>query len=284
MNKHRYHKFNSLAAAIGLALAASCDLMADPLVGPGSSYTSIFSPSGSATVDTPDGGLLSLSLGGSVGPTAIGLWDVQAAGGASVSLVGLGLLETGSQVALTGSSLQFNVSNNDSSLLGFLGTGTSIASSWGATATFNTPGLELTLAPNTRYDLSFDVDGHNGLLETGLGINPNFNVQLLDGNGNALNSTSSGTLISIAGLLGSGVTSGTVNLSFVTDSSVASGPIGVKFGGDANLNTTALGLGTNFATVSNLSLSATPVPEPSGAGLIFVTGVCLALRRRGRGR
>ncbi len=57
--------------------------------------------------------------------------------------------------------------------------------------------------------------------------------------------------------------------------SIADGPCySVKFGGSADIGASALGIGTNFATVSNVNLSVDPVPEPGSAILIMVCGVC----------
>lgn len=224
------------------------------IVGADTAYASIFSPSGSVTVDPPNGGLLTLSLGGTAGPADVGFWSLKATGGVSIGLLGIGLTESGSRVSLDGSALKFQVSNNASSLLGWLGVGTSITSTWEATATFNKPGAPIELQPNTRYTVSFLVDGSNGLLQSGLGIAPSFTIELLDGSGNAIASQSSGTLINLLGLLGTGVTSGTVNLTFNTPGSVGTGAAKLRIKGSAALNTTVLGLGTTFASIRNLQI------------------------------
>lgn len=233
------------------------------IVGDGTSYASIFSPAGSVTVNPPNGGLLTVNLGGTAGPADVGFWSLRATGGASVGLLGLGLLETGSRVALDGSSLKFQMSNNASSLLGALGVGTAITASWEATATFDNPAAPIELQPGSRYTVSFLVDGSNGLLQSGIGITPNFTVELLDGAGNAMSSTNSATLINLVGLLGTGVTSGTVNLTFDIPAGISPGAASLRFKGGAVLNTTVLGLGTTFASIRNLQMVVSnPVSSP----------------------
>lgn len=207
----------------------------------------------------------------------MGVWDLTAQGGANLTLI-----ESAANTSLTGSSLQFNISNSAIPLLGGLALGASIEYAWQAQAYFDT-GTILNYAANTTYNVSFDVAGNNGLLGSVLGVTPSFTFELIDGSGNALASNSSGTLIDIAGLLGSGVTSGPVNLSFTTSGSAPTGPIGVRFSGAADVGATALGIGTNFATISNLNIAATPVPEPGGAVLLGAVGVVALLRRRRAG-
>lgn len=254
-----------------------------PLVGTGSSYSSIFPSSAPVTYDVPGGGLLSVTLSNGSTTDTRGLWDLTAQGGANATIL-LSLTESAAQATLTGASLQFGISNDNNSLLGLLGVGTSIHYGWQAVAYFDTPGDILSYAPNTHYSVSFDVDGNNGLLSSVAGLTPSFSFELIDGLGNTLASQSSGTLINIAGLLGSGVTTGTVNLDYILDGTVPTGPIGVRFTGDAIVGATALSLGTDFATISNLNISTTPVPEPGGSVLIASVGVLMLLRRRRLGK
>ncbi|MFN7562019.1 MAG: beta strand repeat-containing protein, partial [Prosthecobacter sp.] len=226
----------------------------NPVAGPGTAYSSIFAPAANATVNPPDG-LITMTFGGTAGPVTSGIWNLRATGGVSVSILGIGLTESGSRTELTGSALKFGVSNNSSSLLGMLGTGTSISSTWEAVAQFNTPGSPVQLKPGIRYAVSFDVDGQNGFLESGLGFVPTFTVELLDGAGNAMASTSSGTLINVLGLFGTGVKSGTTTLHFDIPYGVSPGACSLRFRASAALNTTILGLGTTFATVTNLRMT-----------------------------
>ena len=53
------------------------------------------------------------------------------------------------------------------------------------TATFDAAGKELFLLPNSVYQVSFDVDGSNGLLKSTLGLFPTFGLEMLDGAGHA---------------------------------------------------------------------------------------------------
>jgi hypothetical protein len=252
-----------------------------PLVGPGSSYTNIFSPASDVTFDVPGGGLLSITLSNGSTTQSSGIWDLTAQGGANANILFIGLLESGAQTQLTGSTLKFNVSNDNDSLLGLLGVGTSIHYGWEATAYFDTPGSVLGFSDLNNYHISFDVDGDNGLLDSVAGLNPSLSFELIDGLGNSLASDGNGSLINVAGLLG-GLTSGTVNLDYNVIGSVPSGPVGIRFRGDATVGATALGLGTDFATISNVSITATPIPEPTGMLLIAVLGAVSVLARHRR--
>ncbi|WP_395738902.1 hypothetical protein [Prosthecobacter sp.] len=249
------------------------------LVGSGSSYSDIFPSSSPVLYDVPGGGLASITLSNGSTTATRGLWDLTAQGGANATIL-LSLSESAAQVSLTGSALQFGINNDNNLLLGLLGTGTSIHYAWDAVAYFDTPGSVLTYTPGTQYSVTFDVDGSNGLLSSVLGLTPSFTFELIDGLGNTLASDSSGTLINIAGLLGTGVPTGTVSLDYTLGGSAPTGPMGVRFHGDAVVGATALSLGTNYATISNLDITATPVPEPDGSILIASAGLVLLLRRR----
>lgn len=250
------------------------------LVGTGSSsYSDIFPSSTPVTYDVPGGGLVSITLSNGSTTATRGLWDLTAQGGANATIL-LSLTESAAQATLTGSSLQFGVSNDNNSLLGLLGTGTSIHYAWDALAYFDTPGSVLSYSSNTQYSVSFDVDGSNGLLSSVSGLNPSFTFELIDGSGNALTSSNNTTQINIAGLLGTGVPTGTINLTYTTDSSTPTGPIGVRFIGDATVGSSALSLGTTYATISNLDINSTPVPEPGSCVLMASVGVAMLMRRR----
>ena len=250
------------------------------LVGSGSSYTSPFAPADSITYNVPGGGLLSLTVANGTASKSSGIWNLSAQGGANISLLGLGLVESQAQTQLTGSALNFSVDNSPSSLLGSLGTGASIHYGWNALATFGSAGSVLDYAANTTYQVSFHVDGNNGLLNSVAGVTPSFNFELVDGSGNPLTDISSGTLINIAGLLGTGVPSGDITLDYTVGGTAPTGPIGVEFIGDATVGASALGLGTDFATVSNLSITASPVPEPGGGLFVGSVGMLALLHRR----
>ncbi len=249
------------------------------LVGGGSSYSNIFSAPDSIAYDVPGGGLLSLTLSNGSASKSSGIWDLTAQGGANATIL-LSLTESAAQTSLTGSALRFGVTNDNNSLLGLLGAGTSVHYAWSAEAYFDAAGSVLGYTADTIYNISFDVDGNNGLLSSVAGLTPQFSFELIDGAGNALASSGSGTLINIAGLLGTGVPTGTVNLSYTLGSTVPSGPIGIRFQGDALVGPSALSIGTDFASISNLNISATPVPEPGSCLLIGATGLLVFLRRR----
>ncbi|MDB6117488.1 MAG: hypothetical protein JWO08_1269 [Verrucomicrobiaceae bacterium] len=247
------------------------------LVGTGSSYDSIFSGPDEITYDVPGvGGILNLNLSNGFDTKTSGIWNLRAQGGANTSILGFGLFESAAQTSLTGTQLEFNISNDNNTLLGLLGVGPSLHYGWQATATFGT----LSYTSFTTYHVSFEMDGNNGLLSSVVGLNPGFGFELLDGSGNPLLSNGSGTLVNIAGLLGTGVTSGTVEVDYTVAGSAPAGAIGIRFTGDATLGATALGLGTGFATISNVNITASPVPEPGSGFLVAALGAAVLLRRR----
>lgn len=253
------------------------------LVGAGSSYSAPFSPSDSITYDVPGGGLISITLSNGTATMTSGIWDLTAQGGANATIL-FSFTESAAQTALSGTALEFNVSNDNNSLLGLLGVGASIHYAWEAVAYFDTPGSVLDYTDSTSYNVSFDVDGSNGLLSSVAGLTPSFTFELIDGSGNALTSDSSGTLINIAGILGTGVPTGTVELDYTLGGSIPSGPLGIRFRGDALVGATALSLGTDYATISNLTITSTPVPEPGGSVLMALTGLAVLMRRKRRPR
>lgn len=268
---------------LSLVLACTIAKAQTPLVGAGSSYTNIFSPTGSVTRDVPGGGLLSITLDNGSTSTSSGIWDLTATGGANASVLIIGLVESGAQTSLTGSALEFDISNDNNALLSLLGVGASITYGWEATAYFDTPGSVLGFSDQNNYHISFDVDGDNGLLDSVAGLNPSLTFELIDGLGNTLASDGNGSQISVAGLLG-GLTSGTINLDYNVIGTVPSGPIGIRFRGEADVGATALGLGTDFATISNVNITATPIPEPAGLLLISMLGAVSVLARHRRPR
>jgi hypothetical protein len=247
----------------------------------GTSYAGYFSPAGAVTVSTAVNGLLDISVGGNASGSLNSYWTAQADGGAVLAALGVPLARTGAQVSLTGSSLEFNISNN-TSVLGALGIGTSLGLDWSATSKFNVGGNQLVLAPNTTYQVTFDLASGSGLLNSTLGITPHFNLQLLDGAGTAVGTASSGSLVNVLGLslvnvIGAPTPTETATVQFTTGSSVGSGAASLVFSGDALVPVTALGIGTNFATVSNVGINA--VPESSSLAIVALGGL-LAIRRR----
>ncbi len=271
-------KTSTLKVALFTAVMTAVTATAQtPLVGAGSTYNNIFAGPDQITYDVPGvGGILDLNASDGFDTKTSGIWSLKAQGGANTSIVGIGLFESAAQTSLTGTALEFNISNDNNTLLGLLGVGTSLHYAWQAQATFGT----LSYTPFTNYHVSFDVDGNNGLLDSVAGLTPGFSFELVDGAGNALTSTSSGALINIAGLLGTGVTSGTVELDYTVAGSAPSGAVGIRFIGDATLGATALSLGTDFATISNVNITASPVPEPGSGFLVAALGAAVLLRRR----
>lgn len=277
------------APLLAAALVSSLGIADGQTLVDGSNYPGLFLPEDDVTVTAPPlpgGTLLGVHLGGSASGSLGNYWQAQASGGAVLGSNILGelrLSETGAQVALDNGALEFNISNNPNSVLGALGVGLGLTMNWSATATFDEPGKELFLLPNTIYRVVFDVDGSNGLLKSTLGLTPSFGIEMLDGNGNAIDSPAEdGSLVNIIGLellgiIGSPPESGRAVVDFQTGSSVGSGAAGLRFTGSAILPATALNLGTNFATISNISVTA--VPEPSALTLGFF-GAAFALRRR----
>lgn len=266
-----------------LALAGAPGFSGGQTLVNSSNYSDLFTSSGSdVTVNPPDSLIAGLTFGGSASGDLNSYWHADAEGGASLKLV-VGVAETGAQVALNNGALQFKVDNTPASVLGALGTGLAVDLDWTATATFNKSGSQLMLAPNTTYRLVFDVDGSNGLLNSTLGIAPTFGVELLDGNQNAVGAAGGGTLVNLIGLellgiVGSPPKSGRAVVDFQTGSSVASGAAGIRFTGSALAPATVLGLGKDFASISNLSIAV--VPEPSVLGLAGFGAIALFRRRR----
>jgi hypothetical protein len=245
-----------LAASVGAAFA-------DTTVNP-TSYPQLFaapSPTNSDVTVNPTLGFLELfHIGGSAADQPLGTyWRASADGGAIVPL----LADTGAQVKLTGSALEFNLSNNPATVLGGLGTGLALGLDWTATATFNKSDATLILKPNTTYTVSFDVDTGSGLLKSGLGITPAFGVSLLDFN-TVVGTTNSTTIANILGLqLGTVVGSpstGRATVQFKTGATVSGGAAKLRFTGSAALPVSVTNIGSNFARVSNLSIA--PVLTP----------------------
>ncbi|MCW1921927.1 PEP-CTERM sorting domain-containing protein [Luteolibacter arcticus] len=269
-----------------LALAGSPGIAGGQvLVNSATNYSDLFSPDGSEVTVDPLDALIGLRFGGSNSGPLNSYLEAEAEGGVSLKIL-VGVAETGAQVALNDGKLQFNISNNESSILGALGTGLSLDLDWSATATFNKTGSQLLLAPNTTYQLTFDVNGSNGLLNSTLGIFPKFGIEFLDGAGNAIDPVAGydhdAKVVNVIGLelldiIGSPPESGRAVVQFQTGNTVASGPAGVRFTGSAVAPATVLSLGTEFASITNLQIAA--IPEPSVLGLVGL-GAFAAFRRR----
>lgn len=268
--------------ALGLILGAFGKAHADTTIaGTGGTYPNPFSPVTTVTFDAGASGnplaTLVLDSDGSNTTTA-GIWTLTAQGGSNISALGAVIDQSGAQTALTGTSLQFNRDNGpNTALLNLLGTGTNLNYAWDATAAFT----GFNYAPDSRYTLSFHVDGADGLLQGLSGVNPTFAVQFVDGAGNPLTVNNGTTSVDLIGLLGFGISSGDVTVTMDTGSVAPTGPVSVRFLGDATVNSVASPLvDNNMATVSNMNLAVAPVPEPAGALLVMVCGVCVMFRRR----
>ena len=230
----------------------------DPITYPG-----LFGPAGNRTVTPPAIPAAGLyQLGGTATGDLGTYWNATAAGGAVVGtniLTEIRLAECGAKVALTGSALEFGLSNNPASVLGALGTGLSVALTWSATATYDAAGNELILKPDTTYRIRFDVDAGSGLLGSALAISPSFGVELLNGTGNPVGYSGGGTLANLVGLelltvVGAPAGTGTAVVDFRTGTSVPPGSAGIRFTGSATLPASILGIGTTFATITNLQV------------------------------
>jgi MYXO-CTERM domain-containing protein len=278
------------APLLAAALVATLGISHGQTLVDGSNYPGLFGPPDDDVTVTPPpipgGTLLGVHLGGSASGSLGTYWQAQATGGAVLGSNVLGevrLAETGAQVALHNGGLEFNISNDPDSILGALGVGLGLTMSWSATATFDAADEELFLLPNTVYRVIFDVDGSNGLLNSTLGLTPTFGIEMLDGAGNPVDAPAEGgTLVNIIGLellgiVGSPPESGRAVVDFQTGATVGGGAAGLRFTGSAILPATALNIGTNFATISNISVTAVPEPSAFALGLL---GVAFALRRR----
>lgn len=284
------------APLLAAALASTPGFSGGQTLVDGTNYPDLFGGTpNKVTVSTPipDGAALGAFVGGSKSGNLGNYWTAQATGGAvtgSDLLPGVipevRLIDTGAEVALTGSALQFRVNNDPDSILGAAGIGLGLAMTWSATVTFDEAGEELFLLPNSVYQVSFDVDGSNGLLKSTLGITPSFGLEMLDGTGTAIDCPAEdGSLVNIIGLellgiIGSPPESGRAVVQFQTGNLTQAqqqGPASLRFTGSAFLPATALNLGANFATISNIGVSAVPEPSAMCLGLL---GLALALRRR----
>ena len=240
-------------------------LRASETVVDGSSYPGLFGPVDDVTVVAaaiPSGTPLAVQLGGNASGALGTYWTAQATGGAVLGSNLLGeirLAETGAQVELTGSTLRFDLSSSPGAILSELGVGLGLSLTWNATATFNAENNELALAPDTVYRVSFDVDSGSGLLNSVLSISPSFGVELLDGASVPVGYVGGGTLANIIGLeqieaIGAPEGTGRVTAQFRTGSSVSTAPARLRFTGSATLPASISDVGTNFATVSNLTV------------------------------
>lgn len=271
----------SFIMRVGVALILQQSVYGDDVIGGSGPYVNVFSEVGNATVDPdPPSGLATVNVGGTAGPVDVGLWELEASGGVSATLLGIPLTESGASVSLDGDSLNFGISAVDPSIVGALGGIANIATVWNAKLTLDSPAIAL--QPMTTYDISFDVNGSDGLFDGFANIFPEFEFTFMDGGGNPIQSPGGVDTVSLLGLgIVGGAGSQSVNLQYTTGPSVGSGPATLMWAGSALITPDALSaLGTdNYAEVSNLTLAATPVPEPAVTFLSSVGALLLLLRR-----
>ena len=215
-----------------------------------SNYPGLFGPANSVIAVTPP----VVGVGGTASGSLGTYWSAQADGALGI----VAITATGSQVKLTGSALQFNLSNDPTTLLGALGSGLSLNLAWSATATFNKSGSVLTLKPNSTYRVAFDVNSGSGLLNSVLGANRQFTVSLLDSASQPIGTSTNSVAVNLLGLqlLTTGTPgTGRAVMDFKTGASVPAGAAKLKFDGSAALPAGLVGIGTTFANISNLSVA-----------------------------
>ncbi len=230
-------------------------------------FPGLFGPPAQLTVTPPPvaaGSPLELHLGGSATGSLGTYWNATATGGAVLGsnlVTELRLAESGAQISLTGTELKFQLANDSETILGSLGSGATLSLTWSATAVLDAPGNEFVLEPQTTYRLRFDVNAGDGLLNSALSISPTFGVELLNGSGAPVGTSSGGTVANLIGLqlettAGAPAGTGTATVFFQTGASVPAGAAGIRFTGSASLPSSVSDIGTDFATVSNLSIGA----------------------------
>jgi hypothetical protein len=252
----------TLAAVSGFASS----LRASETVVDGSNYPDLFAPNNAEVTGihppTPPGAVAELVLTATNSGPLGTHWNAVVNGGAKIgtNLVGeIVLSSTAAQAKLAGSALQFNLNNDPVELLGALGVGTGLSLNWSATAKFDDSGETLNLAPNSVYDVSFDVDGGSGLLNSTLGITPVFAVELLDGADAPVGYSGGGLAANVLGLdlqeiVGAPAGSGRATARFRTGANPSTAPASLRFTASAILPVSLLSIGSNFATVSNLTI------------------------------
>lgn len=213
---------------------------------------------------------------GSAGP-----WSMTAAGMVQTRLEALGLVVTdvGSR-ALTSvdagtQSLSFGLDNwadvGSLNLGDLLGAG--VAMSWQAELSF--AGFQW---DSPSYELDFALTAPAGLLSNVADASDTLQVSILDGNGNLVSSLGGSDLVNLLGItLGDPVDNGPLNYVFSGDAAEADG-ITIRFETSSLVNTSLLGIGSNVATFSGMSLTA--VPEPGVPMLAGLAVFALATRRR----
>lgn len=270
---------------LSAGLLACANVQAQELI-PGS-----FNPwtaSGSAAPDklnVPIG--LALTNGNS-GSASVGSWELSAAGLTQTKLGTPAVPPLVPEVILTDigtraltsvnagtQSLSFGVDSwvevGSLDLGALLGAG--VAMSWQADLTFS--GFQWD-APS--YELDFALTAPAGLLSNVLDAVDTLQVSILDGDGILVSSIGGSDLINLLGItLGDPIDNGPLNYVFSSNGTEADG-ITIRFEASSLVNTALLGIGSNVATFSGVSLTA--VPEPGVPMLGAFAVLSLVLRRR----
>ncbi len=250
------------------------------LVGAGSeNYSTPFSSDANVTVSTaaPYSGFSPVFIiFSSESAVDADIWQLSARGGMGIGFLGTQSASSAAQTALVGNTLRFNLQNSGN-FNGAVTPTTNAPFQWHAEASFDS--LPPDLTADTTYTVSFNLGGNSSLLNGTAGGNPALSFSLKDGAGNALLSDDGQSLINLLGLPLDEF--GRVSMTFTTGSEVLSGPLGLEFNGSLLLNSTTMLLGPNLVTFSDLTITASTVPEP--ASLLLLASAALALlvfRRR----
>lgn len=128
------------------------------------------------------------------------------------------------------------------------------------------------------YELDFALTAPAGLLSNVADASDTLQVSILDWNGNLVSSLGGSDLVNLLGItLGDPVDNGPLNHVFSGDAAQTDG-IRIRFETSSVVNTSLLGIGSNVATFSGMSLTA--VPEPGVPMLAGLAVFALATRRR----
>lgn len=255
---------------------------AQPLtvIGPGSLFERVLGNDGNITVDPTDA---------TAGPvtsrnqrsTTLGHWSLSVGGGISARGNQHQLLEAGATISSSQDQMKFGVTGNSADLRSSIGS-SRFVSSWSAALRLDSPQQPLELKPESVYELSFYLDGANGLLDPSMNLFPYLSLSFADGAGINLDTDSGASSVNLLTALGQNQTSGYVTLDFVTGTTVDSGPPTIKIDALANVGTTSLQRNDQFLTISSFSLienPIVPVPEPAPIFLVAAGGILLLIAK-----
>ncbi len=210
------------------------------------------------------------------GAASAGPWELEARGLIQTRVL---VLDVGSRAQTTVNagtqSLSFGLDNwADLGVLDLgdlLGAG--VAMSWQADLVFTDFDWS---APT--YELDFSLTAPAGLLSNVADLADTLQVSMLDGDDNLVASIGGAALIDLLGItLGNPVNNGPLNFTFSSAGAQSDG-LRVRFEASSLVNTSLLGIGSNVATFSGVSLTA--VPEPGVPMLAGIAAFSLAARRR----